>query len=265
MFRVPRESFHIPGMGPLLTTANLLKAVGVAAEQVDSWRHGGASHPGTEGSDPEVGQPLPAPPEDVSHLDIHVSLKPPPQGVNPGESGEPDAAPAKWQPLETRWKAILGLEATIEHLRLRMEALLTEMEASLNRTLTTEEKNHALNADVSHWNKAKSRAHYALPKGREFIHRATWATGSPERKKLAEFFKYDSRPDVPLPQMDQLAQELERLLKVRQVLSAQGSTVSQECRRITSEVQGALRTLQSNSAANALRKRAKAGARSKRL
>ena len=32
-FRIPQKSFHIPGMGPLLTTENLLKAVGLATEQ----------------------------------------------------------------------------------------------------------------------------------------------------------------------------------------------------------------------------------------
>jgi hypothetical protein len=201
----------------------------------------------------------------VDRLTIHVRLKPPAPDTAPREGGEPEIPSANWQALERRWKAILGSEAAIAHLRLRVEALQAEMTASLNRTLATEEKTYSLNADVAKWNKAKGRAHYVLPKAAEFIHRATWATGTPERKKLAELFKNDARPDVPLSQVDKLAQELDRLLKVRQVLSAQGTTVWQECKRVTAEVQGALRTLQSNAAANALRKRAKAGARSKRL
>src|SRR6266436_4696732 len=39
-FRIPRESFQIPGMGQRLTTENLLKAVGITTEEVESWRHG---------------------------------------------------------------------------------------------------------------------------------------------------------------------------------------------------------------------------------
>ena len=264
-FRVPQESFRRPGMGQLLTAGNLLKAVGIATGEVESWRHRGVSHAGMDGSNPEFGQPLPAPPQDVTHLEIYVRLKPPAQGVVAREVGEPEAPPAKWQALETRWKVVLASEAAIDHLRLRAESLQAELEASLNRTLTTEEKTHALNADVAQWNKAKHRAHYALPKAREFVHRATWATGTPERKKLGEFFKHDTRPDVSLPQAGKLAEELDKLLKVRQVLSAQGTAVCQECKRHTVAVQSALRTLQGNAAANALRKRAQGGARSKRL
>jgi hypothetical protein len=40
-----------------------------------------------------------------------------------------------------------------------------------------------------------------MPKVKEFIHRATWAMGTPERKKLEEFFKDHIRPHVPLAQM----------------------------------------------------------------
>jgi len=49
-----------------------------------------------------------------------------------------------------------------------MEGVRTEMEASLKRMLTAEEKLNALAADVVQWNKAKSRVHYALPKAKEF-------------------------------------------------------------------------------------------------
>src|ERR1700733_6748959 len=37
-FRIPQRSFQIPGMDQELTTENLLKAVGVATEEVESWR-----------------------------------------------------------------------------------------------------------------------------------------------------------------------------------------------------------------------------------
>jgi hypothetical protein len=255
-FRIPQKSFQIPGVGQGLTTENLLQSVGIATEEVDSWSHGGSSHPGMDGSNPELRRPLPPPPQDVPHLNIRVSLKPPPQVVAPKESGEPEISSAKGQELEARWNAILGLEATIETLRLRMEGLRSEMEASSKERLTTDEKVHSLNADVVQWNKAKSRAHYALPKVTEFIHRATWALGTPERKKLGELFKNYLESHVPFPQMDKVPEQLEYLLKDRQVLSTQGATVCQECQSISSEIQGALRTLRSNAAANARNKMA---------
>src|SRR5437868_14613830 len=55
-FRIPRESLQLPGMGPLLTTENLLRAVGIATGEVESWRHGGAPQSGTSGSDAELGR-----------------------------------------------------------------------------------------------------------------------------------------------------------------------------------------------------------------
>src|SRR2546430_5966268 len=51
-FRIPRESFQIPGMGQRLTTETLLKAVAIGIDEVESWRHGGVSHPGMNGSNP---------------------------------------------------------------------------------------------------------------------------------------------------------------------------------------------------------------------
>jgi hypothetical protein len=161
----------------------------------------------------------------------------------------------KLQNLEARWNAILGLEAAIDMFRQRVEGARAELEAASTRALTTEEKLHALQADVAQLNKAKSRAHYALPKARDFIHRATWALGTPERKELGELFKDGIRPDLPLPQLDKLPDLLEQMLKNRQGLSAQGGTVCQECVGVTAEIQRALTTLQSNAAANAQRKR----------
>ena len=254
-FRIPQGSFQIPGMGDLLTTENLLKAVGIATEEVESCRQEGASPSGADGSRSELGHPLPPAPPDIAHLNLYVRLKPPPQAVAPDESREPEIPEAKWQDLEARWKAVLELEASMDTLRISMEGLRAELEASLGRMLTPDEKVHALNADVAQWNKAKSRVHYALPKVREFIHRSTWAAGAPERKKLEELFKSHIRPRIPFPQVDKVAEQLEDLLKDRQVLSAHGVSVYQECKSVAADVQGALRTLQSNAAANATKDR----------
>jgi uncharacterized protein YoxC len=215
------------------------------------------------GSNPELRHPLPPPPQDVTYLNLYVSLKPPPQTIAPHESGEPEIPEATWQELEARWKAILDLETSIEALRVSMEGLRAEMEASSRKTLTSDEKIHALNADVAQWKKAKSRLLYALPKVREFIHRSTWAAGAPERKKLAELFKNHIRPRIPFPQVDKVLEQLNHLLKDRQVLSAHGVSVYQECKSIAADVQGALRTLQSNAASNATKKRGAARAKGK--
>jgi hypothetical protein len=253
-FRIPQESFHLPGMGELLTAENLLKAVGLATEEVESWHHEGASHSGTSGSDPELNTPLPPPPQDVPHLNLSVRLKPPPRTVAPDEGSVPEIAEEKWQDLEARWEVILGLEATIDTLRISMEGLRSELEASSRRMMTTEEKVHAFNADVAQWNKAKNRVHHALPKLREFLHRATWAKGTPERKKLEEIVENHIRPRIPCPEIHKVGEQLENLLKDRQVLSAHGVAVNQECKSISLEIQGAYRTLQNNAAANARKK-----------
>ena len=262
-FRIPEKSFRIPGVGERLTPENLLKAVAVATEEVESWRHGNVSHFGKDGSDPELRQPIPPPAKDDAHTSIFVCLKPTPQVVAPAESGQQEIPQSKWQDLEARWKAILGLEATIESLRQRMDGLRAEMDSSSNKTLTTEEKAHALNADVAQWNKAKSRVHHCLPKAREFIHRATWALGMPERKKLDEIFQNHIQPRIPFPEIDKVPDQLENLLKDRQVLSAHGVTVYQECKGISAEIQGALRTLQSNAATREQRKRGATNAKGK--
>jgi hypothetical protein len=253
-FRIPKRSFQTPGMDERLTTENLLKAVGLAAEEVDACRHGDISQSGMDGLEPELRQPLPPPPPDVSHLDIHVRLKAPSQVLTPNESSAPIGPAPNWQDLDARWNAILGVEASIDALRLTMESVRMELEAAWSRTLTPEEKLHALRADVVQWHKAKNRIHHALPKLREFVHRATWAMGAPERKELEEFFK-NVGPDMPLPEMDRVPDELESLLKSRQILSAQGVVVFQECKSISADIDGALRTLKNNAAVNAMRKR----------
>ena len=188
---------------------------------------------------------------------------PPSQAVVPNEDQEPEVPEAKWQDLEARWKAILEWEASMDTLRISMEGLRAEMEASSRRMLTPDEKLHALNADVAQWNKAKSRVLYALPKVREFIHRATWAAGTPERKRMEELFKSHIRLRIPFPQMNKAAQQLDDLLKDWQVLSAHGASAYQECKSVAADVQGALRSLQGNASANATKQRAATIARGK--
>jgi hypothetical protein len=309
-FRIPQSSFQIPGMGQQLTAENLLKAVALAPEEVESWRQGDVSHSGMNGSNPELRNPLSPPPPDVSHLDVFIRLNAPaqafettesgeppnpspPQAVDPTDSGElpiplpsqavdptdsgelpiplaPEAVAfgqpgeteiplATWQDLEARWKAIVGLEATLDTLRISMEGLQAEMEASLKKTLTTEEKVHALRADLAQWNKAKSRVHHAVPRVREFIHRAVWSLGTPERKHLEELYKNHIQPQIPCPGMEKVFGQLENLQKDRQILAGHGNTVYHECKSIAVDVQGALRTLQSNAAANAKNKKSATG------
>jgi hypothetical protein len=76
----------------------------------------------------------------------------------------------------------------------------------------------------------------------------------PERKRLEEIVKSHVLPRVPLPDVDRVREQLEHLQKDRQVLFAQGTAVSQECRGILGEIQRALATLQRNAADNARRK-----------
>jgi hypothetical protein len=263
MFRIPSSSFQIPGMGERLTIENLLKAVTIAPEDVESWQLGGVSYSGLDGSNSHLKNPIPPPPPDVAHLDIYVHLKPSHLAAVRNEGEEPGVASAKWQELEPRWKVILGLEATIDTLRINMEGLRTEMEASFKRMLTGEEKTNALSIDVVQWNKAKSRVHYALPKAKEFIHRAIWAKGTPERKRLDEFFKNPMGAHIPLAEIDKVLEELEILRKDRQDLSTKGARVHQECKSIVADVQGALRRLQINAANRPAKKRGGTGAKGK--
>src|SRR5262249_2383566 len=143
----------------------------------------------------------------------------------------------------------------IDALRAAIEGLRAEMESAFKKSLHVDEKVHALQADVVQWTKAKNRVHYALPKAREFVHRATWALGVPERKSLEAVFKDFIEPRIPFPELDEVPGQLDHLQKDRQVLAAQGNTVSQECRSILAEIQRVLSTLQRNAAANARRKR----------
>jgi hypothetical protein len=140
-------------------------------------------------------------------------------------------------------------------MRASLDGVRSEMENAARKGLNVEDKVHALQFDVVQWTKAKNRVHYALPKVREFVHKATWAPGDPERKKLDEVIKTYVEPRVPFPELDHVSDQLDSLLKDRQVLSAQGSAVYQECRGICGEINRALGTLQRNAADNARRKR----------
>jgi hypothetical protein len=284
LFRIRRETFQLPEMRQRLSAETLLKAIGVAVDEVDSWYFEGAPESDADQAPVLLDQPLPPPADDVAHLTVHVELTPPrpaavPEEVSapealstdaPNERPEPavvpagtadepgatDNAPIRWENVQSRWRLILGVEATIDTMRLTMENLQTDMATTAKHALTTEEKLHALNADITHYNKSKTRVHYALPKVKEFIHRATWAVGAPERKKLEDYFKEDeSHPDMPYPEMVKLYGQLENLLKDRQILSAHGVTVHQECKNICTDIQSALRTLQANAIRNADRKR----------
>ncbi len=263
VFRIPRSSFQLSGIGQRLTTENLLKAVDIATDEVESWCHGGISHSALNRPNSELTSHLPQPPLDISHLEIHIRLKPPLQAVAHEVSCEPEGATAQRHDLNAQWKAVLGQEATLDTLRKSVEVIRAELEATLRRILPADDKVNALAADVAQWNKAKNRAHYALPKASEFIHRATWAAGTPERKRLGEFFKDPIGTQTSLPQVEEVLHELELLRKDRQVLSAQGATVYQECKTISADVQGALMRLQSNAAARASKKKGGTGSKGK--
>lgn len=240
-FRVPRSQFDVDDLTQLVTVEDLLTAAGVPATAAGSWAFLDESHDGQDGTNLELKRLLPPPPPAAAHLTVRVRLKP---AAGPAA----DVSPETWQALDALWKAILGLEAHIDSLRLGLDGLRGELDAAYQKGLTVEEKVHALQADVSRWNKAKSLARYTVPKAREFVHRATWASATPERKRLEEIIETHVRPRVPLPDLDDMRVQLEHLQKDRQVLLQQGNAVSQECRGILGEIQRALASLQRNAA-----------------
>jgi hypothetical protein len=252
-FRLPQASFQLPEIGQQLTLENLLKAVGITPEEVESWRQDDVSHSGAHGSNPLFHTALSPPPQHVAHLGVYVHIKPP-----------VEITPAKWHDLENRWRSILTSEATMETLRISMESLLTEIESMSKKPLTMEEKTYAPRADVALWNKAKSRVHNALPKMKDFIHRAVWAMGAPERKRLEELYNDFIRPQIPFARVDEVMKQLEELRKDRQVLSSHGKTIYQECKGISVELQTAMRTLHHN-AVSAQKKKEAANAKGRRF
>ena len=265
VFRVPQSRFEVADWSQRLTVEDLLKAVAVSNEEVESWQFRDESHSSMDGTNLELKRLLPPPPPDATHLTVHVQLKPPAQAAARIESGAKEVPPEKWQALDASWKAILGLEASIDALCLSMNGLQAEMEAAFKKPLAVEEKVHALQADVAQWTRGKNRVHYALPKVREFIHRATWALAVPERKRLEEVVKNHIEPRVPFPEIDEVPVQLGHLQKDRQVLFAQGNSVNQECRGILAEIQRAVSTLQRNAVDNARRKRSAGREKGKHL
>lgn len=228
-----------------VTLEMLLAAANVSKDAVESWRLGD----GSDGTSIELDQPLPLPPADDDQLTVYVALKP---------ADSEHVSPEQWQAIEALWKTILGLEATIDNCRLGMDSLRSEMDSALKRQLSVDEKLNALQNDVTQWGKAKSRIQYALPKVREFIHRATFALAAPERKRFDDIVKNHLEPRIPFPEVHRLREQLEHLQKDRQVLYSQGNAVNQECRGILGEVQRALSTLQRNAANRAANKRSNA-------
>ncbi|MBX9627893.1 MAG: hypothetical protein K2X82_29105 [Gemmataceae bacterium] len=254
-FRVPQARPETADLRGRLTLETLLKAVAVSAEEVESWRVGDEPDAGTDADRTELNRPLP----DVPDLTVHVRLKPPAEAaVAPIERSDEDVPLEKWQDLEARWKAVLALEAGITSLRMSIEGLRAELEREFRRSLNLEEKNYALQSDVAQWTRAKSRVHFALPKMREFVHRATWATATPERKRLEDIVKNHIEPRVPFAGVNRFYEELEHLQKDRQVLTATGNAVYQEGRGLAAEIQRALGTLQRNATDRARARRSNA-------
>lgn len=248
VFLVPRARLESSEDRMPVTIDILLQAAGIPSVDIDSWRLGDDSLAGDADSDRTT--PLPLPTEDDDQLTIHVRLKPPPV-----DGGVEDVPLERWQALDLLWKAILSLESAIDTARMGMESLRNEMDSASKRPLAVEEKLNALQADVAQWTKAKSRVHHALPKVREFIHRATWSQTVAERKALEEIVKAHVEPRVPLAGVDRIRERLEHLQKDRQVLLATGNAVHQECRGILGEIQRATSSLQRNAAERAKQKR----------
>src|SRR5262249_33078535 len=129
LFRVPGDRFQIVDINQQLTMEDLLNAAAISNDEVEWWQFEDEFHFGMDGANPELRRLLPPPPPDAKHLKVHVRLKPPAQSVARDASIETDVPPEKWQDLDACWKTILGLEASIDALRLSLEGLRTEMEA----------------------------------------------------------------------------------------------------------------------------------------
>lgn len=257
-FRVPRERLDgDEGMNPV-TIADLLTAAGVSEDEVESWEFD--QHSPREGEPPQ-----PVEPQDEPLATIGVKLKSAGRTASAAPDVLPDVPPETWQALEAVWKTVLGLEAGIDSLRVGMDGLRAEMEGAFRKQMGIEEKLHAMQADVILWNKAKSRVHYAVPKVREFVHRATWAAAAAERKRLGELFKSHIEPRIPFPGIETVRERMEHLQKDRQILLAQGNAVGQEGRALLAEIQRAFGTLQRNAADRARQKRSAGREKGKHL
>ncbi len=265
VFRIPASSFEVDGVAERLTIDILLKSVGIVSDKVDSWHYGSDTDSASGEENLELGSPLPKPADDANYLEVCVRLKPPQQTSTAEGNQEPAFDAAKWRDFEARWKTILGLEAAVDVIRKDIESLRVQLELAWKQNLTAEEKVHALAADLALWNKAKNRAHFTLPKATDFIRRATWAEGDPERKRLGEIFKNPIDNQSSLPPANEADQELEAVRKERQVMTQMGTAVAQECKSVLMEVQGCLRRLQVNAAIRASKKKGGTGAKGKSL
>jgi hypothetical protein len=165
-----------------------------------------------------------------------------------------EVTPEQWQSLDALWSAILGLEAGVDALP-RHGRSAGRDGGRVPLAAGGEGEAHALQAGIAQWTRAMSRLHHALPKVREFIHRATWAAAAAERKRLGELVRDHVEPRVPLPGVGRVRERLEHLQKDRQVLAAQGNAVAHECRGVLAKVQRPLGTLQRNAADRVRKKR----------
>ncbi len=260
-FRVSASRLHDSDWSQALTVEDLLRAVAIPIREVESWQFSNESHLGLDGTNPELNRLLPPPPPSEAHLAVHVRLRP----VAHAESGTTEVPAEKWQALDAIWKSILGLEVSIDTLRLNMDGLRNELENAFKHSLAVEEKVHALQADVVQWTKAKSRVHYVLPKLREFVHRATWAVAVPERKRVEELVTNHIEPQIPHPRMDEFDDQLGHLQKDRQVLYAQGNSANQEGRGVLAEIQRSLSALQRNAVERSRQKRSSGRDKGKHL
>lgn len=255
VLRIPQESYRNLELSRLLTMRNLLRALTITPEAVTSWvsQNLEESISGSVGTD--LDNPLPCPPVTIPHLLITIQMKEEVPGEERSNPASSENSLARWQELQKRWNSIQMLEAKIDSLRQSVESGRIELDTQAKRNLTPEEKVHALSSDISQWTKAKSRAHHALPRARDFVQRATWAMVTPERKALDEILDEQKQPFLDGIQLEELALQVENLMKDRQTLAAQGVTVSQECKNMSNEIRTALTTLQNNAATRARQKK----------
>ncbi|HMO36317.1 MAG TPA: hypothetical protein PKA06_09760 [Gemmatales bacterium] len=254
--RVPHSAVSSPVIQPLLTIANLLKSMGLSPEEVETIYGEDESKTKLSSYAITLKEPLAPFPESIDTLYLQVLFKATEATLNPSSITTTEVNQSLGQTISMLWNSILGIESTVDSLRQRMESLRGEMESVTKASLTSDEKLHAPNLDVAEWNKAKSRCRYVLPKVKEFIHRATWAMGTPERKKLTDLFKLESEAQTLEQPPPNLLEDLQNLLKDRQILSAQGVSAYQEGRASCDEVKKSLQTLKRNAHANAVKKRA---------
>jgi hypothetical protein len=80
---------------------------------------------------------------------------------------------------------------------------------------------------------------------------------------MEELIRTHIQPRIPFVGMEQVMARLESLLKERQVMSANGVMVYQECKGVAADVQGAFSNLQRGASNNLVKKRGQTIARGK--